>query len=149
MVVIALCRFLTVPWVGLQYGCYCSVALPHGAVDWSAVWLLLFCGSSSRRRELVCSMVVIVLWLFLTVPWVGLQYGCYCSVALPHGAVGWSVVWLLLFCGSSSRCRELVCSMVVIVLWLFRTVPWVSLQYGCYCSVALPHGAVSWSAVCD
>ena len=66
-----------------------------------------------------CIVTVNVLLLFLTVPWAGLQfmivvfhdhthllfgygcftfivflvsYGCYCTVTLPHGAVGWSAV---------------------------------------------------------
>ena len=59
-----------------------------GALCWPLFWYLLLCVLSSfsiiltRKRELVvllimsfrCLVTVNVLWLFLMVPWVGLQY---------------------------------------------------------------------------
>ena len=53
-----------VPWVGLQCLCYCSVALTHSAMGWSAVSLLLFCSSTSWCRGFVCS---VGLWYFLII----------------------------------------------------------------------------------
>ena len=66
----------------ISWACYCSVAFPHGAVGWSAVRLILFCGFSSRCRRLVCSTVDTNLWLFLTVPWLGRQ--CVIVVFTDH-----------------------------------------------------------------
>ena len=86
--------------------------------------------------------------------WWGRESWLLCLICLP--GVSW---WLS---GSSSRCHGVVCSLwlwyFLIILtyyfwrgienWLFA---FIVLQMYCYykCSVALPHGAVGWSAVCD
>ena len=85
---------------------------------WSLFWYALFYNLSSFailltwNRELValllisfvCLVTVNVLWLFFTLPWVGLQCA---TVVFPD-------LTYLLF--------------IVNVLWLFLTVPWVDLQ---------------------
>ena len=67
--------------------CFVYLPLPVGILCWSFLWYSLLCVLSSaaiillRKRELVaflqlsffCLVTVNVLWLFLTVPWVGLQ----------------------------------------------------------------------------
>ena len=91
-------------------------------------------GSSSWCRWLVCSVILLS-----------------CAGALPPGAVGWSAVtfccrvpglflavplvgmqchFVVMCWGSSSRCRWLVCSVILLS-----------------CAGALPRGAVGWSAV--
>ena len=71
------------------------------------------------------------------------------------------VLCLLLLCVASSRCRRLVCSVLlveycfVIILMGMReragcfTLIVFQMSCACYCSVSLPRGAVGWSAVCD
>ena len=118
-----------------------SILMGEERADWiylirlpDVLWLLVNGGSSSRYHGSVFSMW---LWLFLTVPRVGLQY---VIVALPHGTTGRSLVCN---CGSSSRYPGSVFS-----IWLrfFLTVPRVGLQY---VIVALPHGTTSRSSVCN
>ena len=74
---------------GLFNYCFTCIHLPLfvGVLCWSLFWYALFCVLSSfaiiltRKRELVallllsfgCLLTVNVLWLFLTVPLVGLQ----------------------------------------------------------------------------
>ena len=122
---------------------------PHGAVGWSAVcvsyialtflFVSIICGSSSRRRGLVCSVLSYIALTFLFVSTifgsfsrcrglvssVGFIYCfnfpvCVKYVALTHGAVGWSAVsdsyialtflFVSIICGSFSWRRVLVCS---------------------------------------
>ena len=127
----------------------------------AVVWLPVFCVSSSRFLEwYVCvalpgygsRVAPCVLCLILAVPWVICECGtsrllqscgCLCSVPHPRGSVSdmwvWHfqvivVVWLSVFCVSSSRfCEWYVsvalpgyCSRVApCVLCLILAVPWV------------------------
>ena len=116
--------FLTVPWVGLQY---VIVVFPDHSH-------LLFAINLKRKRKLValhllsyrCIVTINVLWLFLTVPWVGLQY---VIVVFPDHSH-------LLFANNLKRKRKLValhllsyrCIVTRDVRWLFLTMPWVGLQ---------------------
>ena len=85
-------------------------------------------------NAVVCSKAVVLLLLL------------YCFMYLPLfvGVLCWSLFWYTLLCVLSSlaiilnRKRELV-----VCVFVFR------MSCHCKCPVALPHGVVGWSAVCD
>ena len=69
----------------LSCGCESSMALLHGAVDWS--WYLLIIVTYLLATDSVKAVVVLLL--------------IHCLMFLP----------LFVLCGSSSLCRGLICSM--------------------------------------
>ena len=104
-----------------------------------AVILLAKFRYPKRKRKLValpslsykCIVTIHVLWLFLTVPWVGLQ--CLIVVFPGHTHLPFHV--LSSFAIILTMKKELIallvlsfgCLVTVIVLWLSFTVPWVGL----------------------
>ena len=115
---------------------YCLMHFPLfvGDVCLSLFYFALLCVHSrfaiilKRKRKLVallllsyrCIVTVNVLLLFLTVPWVGLQY----MIVVFHDThlhFGYGCFTFIVFL----------------------------MSYDCHCIVTLPHGAVGWSAVCD
>ena len=128
------------------------MVLSHGGVCWSAVcdsyialtflFVSIMCGSSSRRRVLVCSVGFIYciifpvcvnnVWLFLT-------------AAVCDSYIALTFLLVSIICGISLRCRGMVCSVGFIYCinfpvcvnnkWLFLTVPCVGMQ----CEIHILH----------
>ena len=91
----------------------------------------------SVAKAAVRSKVVVLLLLIY----------CFMNLSLFMGSLYWSLFWYVLLYVLSSfviiltRERELVALLLLSFRCLFTLY--------CKCSVALPHGAVGWSAVCD